>query len=70
MSFSLTAIKGGTITSPRGFKAGATYAGLKTKSTLDLGILCSDVPCVAAALFTSNKVKAAPVLLSQQRVRS
>ncbi len=72
MSFSYTVVEGGTITSPRGFVAGAAYAGLKTRGQdpLDLGILYSEAPCTAAGLFTSNKVKAAPVLLSQQRLRS
>ncbi len=62
----------GTVTTPRGFRAGATYAGIKKKSdhTLDLAILFSDVPCAAAAMFTTNKVRAAPVVLSQQRVKS
>jgi len=65
-------IASGTVTSPRGFSAGAAYAGLKKKEAgvLDLGILFSEVPCVATALFTNNKIKAAPVVLSQQRLKS
>ncbi len=65
-------IPSGGVTSPQGFLAGATCAGIKEKAkdSLDLGILFSEVPCVAAALFTANKVKAAPVVLSQQRVKS
>ncbi len=61
-------IPNGTITSPRGFLAGATQAGLKSKGGLDLGILYSGVPCLAAGLFTSNRIKAAPVLLCQQHI--
>ena len=61
-------IPGGTVTSARGFLAGATRAGLKTKGGLDLGILYSEVPCVAAGLFTSNRIKAAPVILCQERI--
>jgi len=61
-------ISGGTITSPKGFLAGATGAGIKAKGGLDLGILCSEKPCVAAGMFTTNRVKAAPVLWSQQRI--
>jgi len=63
---------GDTITSPQGFLAGATYAGIKSKGNdiLDLGILCSEVPCVAAGVFTANKVKAAPVLLCQHNLKS
>lgn len=58
----------GTVTSPQGFLAGATYAGIKTRGLLDLGILCSEVPCIAAGVFTTNKIKAAPVVLSQEKI--
>lgn len=69
---SIKVIPGGTITSPQGFLAGATYIGLKTKGSdpLDLGILCSEVPCVAAGVFTTNKVKSAPVILCQRNLRA
>jgi glutamate N-acetyltransferase/amino-acid N-acetyltransferase len=62
----------GTVTSPRGFHAGATYAGIKKKAdaVLDLGVLFSEAPCVAAALFTNNRIKAAPVVLCQQKLQS
>ncbi len=65
-------IASGTVTSPRGFHAGATDAGIKEKAkgSLDLGILFSEVPCVATAVFTTNKIKAAPVVLCQQRLKS
>ena len=61
----------GTVTSTEGFQAGATYAGIKkeVKHGLDLGILFSEAPCVATALFTTNKVKAAPVVLCQERLQ-
>jgi glutamate N-acetyltransferase/amino-acid N-acetyltransferase len=45
-----------------------TSAGIKTRGGLDLGILCSEKPCVAVGVFTINKVKAAPVVWSQGRV--
>jgi len=61
-------VNGGTVTSPQGFLAGATNASIKTKGGLDLGILCSERPCVAVGMFTINKVKAAPVVWSQGRV--
>ncbi|MCX6000466.1 MAG: bifunctional glutamate N-acetyltransferase/amino-acid acetyltransferase ArgJ [Chloroflexi bacterium] len=72
MSNSFTRIPDGTVTSPRGFLAGATYAGIKTKGKdiLDLSILCSEVSCTAAGVFTTNKVKAAPVVVSQKRLAS
>jgi len=58
----------GTITSARGFFAGATHAGLKTSGGLDLGILYSEAPCTVAGLFTTNRVKAAPVHLCQKHL--
>ncbi|MBI2328194.1 MAG: bifunctional glutamate N-acetyltransferase/amino-acid acetyltransferase ArgJ [Chloroflexi bacterium] len=64
-------ISGGTVTSAQGFYAGATYAGLKkkTEQSLDMGILFSEAPCVAAALLTTNKIKSAPVVLCQERLQ-
>jgi glutamate N-acetyltransferase/amino-acid N-acetyltransferase len=61
----------GGVTSPGGFLAGAVKAGIKyaDKRRLDLGILFSEAPCTAAAVFTRNLVKAAPVILDQQRLR-
>jgi len=59
----------GTVTSPEGFQAGATCAGIKKEDKLDLGILFSEAPCVATALFTTNKVKAAPIVLCQERLQ-
>ncbi len=63
-------IPGGTVTSPQGFCAGATYAGIKKNAehSLDLGLLFSEAPCVATALFTTNKIKSAPVVLCQERL--
>ena len=60
----------GTITTPRGFLAGATYAGIKSRDidTLDLGILFSEAPCTAAGVFTTNRIKAASVLVCQRHL--
>lgn len=65
-------INEGTVTSPRGFKAGSTYAGIKTygESKQDIGILVSEVPCVAAGLFTTLRIKAAPVVVDQEKIKS
>lgn len=60
----------GCIVAPRGFKAGATYCGIKTaKDSLDLGIIFSEYPATGAALFTTNQIYAAPVKLSRKIVR-
>lgn len=56
----------GTVTSPEGFSAGAVEAAVKYKGRLDLGILYSEKPSISAAVFTGNKVKAAPVLVSMK----
>lgn len=59
----------GTVTSAQGFLAGATVSGIKASGGLDLAILHSEKPCAVAGVFTSNAVKAAPVVVSQRRVR-
>jgi glutamate N-acetyltransferase/amino-acid N-acetyltransferase len=61
-------IPNGTVTSPLGFKAGAAYGGINkhARFNLDVSILSSDVLCSAAGEFTTNKIKAASVLLCQQ----
>ena len=64
MKHKITGIKQGTVTSPQGFLAGATEAAVKYKGRLDLGILYPEKPCVSAAVFTKNKVKAAPIFVS------
>ena len=65
-------ITGGTVTSAKGFQAGATFAGINKKAryNLDLGILFSEAPSATVGLFTVNKIKAAPVALSQERLPS
>ena len=68
MKENIEEIKQGTITSPQGFLAGAVEAAVKYKGRLDLGILYSGEPCTSAAVFTANKVKAAPILLSMKNI--
>lgn len=53
----------------KGFKAAAVAAGIKKAGGLDLALIFSDREAVAAGVFTSNKVKAAPVVLSQEHVQ-
>ena len=54
-------------TLPKGFSAGGINSGVR-RYRPDIGILISDVPAVAAGVFTLNQCKAAPVLYSQKRV--
>lgn len=60
----------GLPTSPRGFRAGAVYAGMKTygEGKLDLGILLSDQPCTVAGAFTRNRLRSACVDVNRERV--
>jgi glutamate N-acetyltransferase/amino-acid N-acetyltransferase len=54
---------------PRGFLAGATRAPIRPDvDKLDLAILYSEAPCTAAAVYTSNRVKAAPLLVCQEHL--
>ncbi len=53
-----------------GFKAAGVAAGVKKNGNKDLGLIFSEDPAAAAGVFTKNRVQAAPVLLSRERVRS
>lgn len=54
----------------QGFTAAATAAGIKYANRADLGLIFSRVPAAAAGVFTTNRVKAAPVLLDRERMRA
>ena len=53
----------------KGFSAAAIQAGIRYPDRLDLGLIYSDVPAVTAGMFTTNQVKAAPVILDMERLR-
>ncbi len=56
-----------TVTAPLGFRAAGVAAGIKESGDKDVAIVINDGPSAAAAgVFTANRVKAAPVLWSQQ----
>lgn len=66
----------GGVCAAKGFKAGGTYAGIKKSPTQDgndtaikmkndLGMIEADVLCNAAAVYTQNKVKGAPILVTK-----
>lgn len=66
-------IEHGGVTSPAGFTAGATYAGIKTYGSeprFDLGLVLSDRDCAAAGVFTQNLVCGAPVELCREHLRA
>jgi glutamate N-acetyltransferase/amino-acid N-acetyltransferase len=62
----------GGVTAPQGFEAGSIYCGVKAinKSAPDIALIVSRTKAVAAATFTTNKVKAAPVRVSRMNLRS
>jgi glutamate N-acetyltransferase / amino-acid N-acetyltransferase len=61
-------IKNGNICTPSGFKASGIAAGLKVSGSVDMALIVSDRPAVAAAAFTSSKVQAAPVQLCKKHL--
>jgi glutamate N-acetyltransferase / amino-acid N-acetyltransferase len=70
MDLPFTKIKGG-IGAPLGFLTSAISCGIKNPDAtrLDLALVLSETPCVSAGTFTTNRVKAAPVKLSQAHLR-
>ncbi|MEU4481352.1 bifunctional glutamate N-acetyltransferase/amino-acid acetyltransferase ArgJ [Micromonospora sp. NPDC023966] len=59
-----------TVTTPRGFRAAGVAAGLKASGAGDVALVVNDGPDAGVAgVFTANRVKAAPVLWTQQVVR-
>ena len=58
----------GGVTAAKGFKAASTAAGIKYKNRKDMAMIYSEKPCKAAGTFTTNVVKAAPVLWDQSVV--
>lgn len=52
-----------------GFMAAGVASGLKKAGEKDLAIIFSKIPANVAGLFTSNKIKAAPVLLDMERIQ-
>jgi glutamate N-acetyltransferase/amino-acid N-acetyltransferase len=65
MAASVSAISGGGVSTPRGFRAAGVSAGIKASGAPDLMLLVADAPAQAAGVFTTNKVQAAGVLLSK-----
>jgi glutamate N-acetyltransferase/amino-acid N-acetyltransferase len=70
MSGGINLVERGSVTTPQGFLGGATYAGIKTYSEdkLDLGLIYSQAPCVAAGVFTTSSIRSPSVTLNQERL--
>ncbi|HOJ77363.1 MAG TPA: bifunctional glutamate N-acetyltransferase/amino-acid acetyltransferase ArgJ [Bacillota bacterium] len=60
----------GGVTAPKGYLAGGIACGIKKTGTPDLAIIASEVPAKAAAVFTKNKVQAAPIAISKQHLQN
>ena len=59
----------GGVCAPKGFRAGGIWCGIKGSSKKrDVALIYSDKPCTAAALFTTNRVKAASVIVSREHL--
>ena len=58
----------GSVCSPEGFRASGVAAGIKPSGNSDLALIVSDFPASAAAVFTTNRVFAAPVLVSRRHI--
>lgn len=57
------------VTKPKGFMAGGIACGVKKKKVKDLALIVSDRPAKAWGVFTTNKVKGAPVIVSKEHLR-
>ena len=56
--------------SVKGFRFSGVHAGIKPDGALDLALLVADEPAVAAGVFTRNRVRAAPVVISERRLKA
>lgn len=55
---------------PLGYRYAAAYAGIRKQEREDVGLIVSDEPAAAAAIFTQNMVQAAPVRLAQEHLKA
>ena len=61
-------IEGG-VTAAKGFQASGIHCGIrKNRSKADLALIYSDVPCAAAAVYTQNLVKGAPIAVTKRNI--
>lgn len=60
----------GSVSAPAGFRAAGVACGIKKTGGLDLALIVSDTPASAAAVFTTNKAQAAPILVSKARLQA
>lgn len=63
-------IKDGGVTSPRGFKSSGISSGLKGGGKKDLALIYSEKMCNSSGVYTQNKVKGAPVLVTKDHLKN
>lgn len=68
MSQDISHVAGG-VTAPKGFLAAGISCGIKKSGNKDVALVFSTAPAHAGALFTTNKVKAAPVLVTKEHLK-
>ncbi|WP_310550807.1 bifunctional glutamate N-acetyltransferase/amino-acid acetyltransferase ArgJ [Paenibacillus glufosinatiresistens] len=61
-----TVVEGGSVTTPKGFKAGGLHCGLKKTDRNDLAAILCEVPATAAAVYTTNLFQAAPLQVTRE----
>lgn len=61
----------GSVTAPRGFVASGVHCGIrKNKNKRDLALIYCEKPCAAAAIYTTNLVKSAPILVTRANLEN
>ena len=60
----------GGVTAAQGFRACGVAAGIKHKDRKDMALVVAEAPAAVAAVYTTNKVEAAPVRIDRERTRS
>ncbi|HEY0827688.1 MAG TPA: bifunctional glutamate N-acetyltransferase/amino-acid acetyltransferase ArgJ [Bacilli bacterium] len=63
-----TVIPQGSITTPKGFRAGGLHCGLKKTNRYDLGVIVCDLPAAAAGVYTLNVFQAAPLHVTRSSI--
>ena len=63
-----TIVAEGSVTTPRGFRAGGLHCGLKKAARNDLGVIVCDVPAEAAGVYTLNQFQAAPLKVTKESI--
>jgi glutamate N-acetyltransferase/amino-acid N-acetyltransferase len=72
MTSEITVLSGGSVTSPQGFLAGATYAGIRAYAPgkVDLGMLFSEQPATSGGTYSTSKILSPSVTVTKESVAS